>query len=75
MPGAFQRLEGEVARKGPSDEVRNRCGKRVDKVEKGEEQNSAADEISLWNLSSLLKCVQHWILRELLRGFILVEEI
>lgn len=68
VPGAFQRLEGEVARKGPSNEVRNRCGERVDKVEKGEEKNSAADEIGFWNLSSLLECVQHWVLCELLRG-------
>jgi hypothetical protein len=68
MTGAFQGLEGEVAWKGPSNEVRNRCGERVDKVEKGEEKNSADDKVGLWNLSSLLKCVQYWILRELLRG-------
>jgi len=64
MTGAFQGLEGEVAWKGPSNEVRNRCGERVDKVEKGEEKNSADDKVGLWNLSSLLKCVQYWILRE-----------
>lgn len=68
MPGALQRLEGEVGWKAPSNEVRDRRGERVDKVEKGEEKDSAADKICLWNLGSLLKCVQHWILCELLRG-------
>ena len=61
----FQGLEGEIGREGPSDEVRDWRGERVDKVEEGEEDDSTDSQECLGHLRVLLKRVQHWVLCEL----------
>lgn len=63
--GAFEGFKGEVRWKGPSNEVRDRCGERVDEMEEGEKEDGANSQDGLGHLRVLLKRVQHCILCEL----------
>lgn len=67
ITGAFNRLEREVSRKSPANEVRNGGSKRVDEDEKGEKEAASEDKESFWNLSASFKIVEDWVLVELKR--------
>ena len=58
-------LDGEEGGKGPSDEIRDGGGERVDGVEDSESENGSEEGVALGNLGALLEGVQGRILGEL----------
>ena len=62
---ALDRLEREVCRYSPAEEVGDGQGEGVDEEEKNEECTGAEDSEGLGHLGALLKVVERRILREL----------
>lgn len=65
MTRGFEGLEGQVSGESPTEEVRNRCGERIECVQKEEKTDAANDHVRLGNLSALLKCLQRGVVVEL----------
>jgi hypothetical protein len=65
MRRGLKRLEGQIGRETPSDEVGDRSGERVDEDEEGEKSDCANDCVRFGHLSPLLKLVQDRVLGEL----------
>jgi hypothetical protein len=63
--GRLERLERQKGGEGPTKEVRNGGGERVEGMENEEERDRADDDVSLGHLSALLESLQGGIVVEL----------
>lgn len=65
MARRLERLEGEISRKAPANEIRDGSSECVEKMEDEEERDSANNEPRLGDLRTLLQVVQRGIFCEL----------
>lgn len=65
MLGRLKSLKGKIGWEGPTYQIRNRDGERIDEDKKREEGNRADNSVCLWNLRFLLQRIKSGILGQL----------